>query len=186
MKRDNFFFAISGVAVLAFSATYTPGMIAFRAFGLSEFMQVFTLLFFIALLFERSLEVFVGGWRIQSPAQMRQRIAAIQKEDPEATPKACEERAHAAYSARTKTLAITLSMAFGLFVAAVGVRALEFFAEPEMLAGLTAIQATAFRLIDIVLTGGLIAGGAEAIHKITKVFSDFMDSSSSRARSAPA
>lgn len=186
MKRDHLFFAVSGVAALAFAATYTPGMISFRAFGLNEFMQSFTVLFFVALLFERSLEVFVGGWRIQSAEHLRQRVAAIQERDAKITPEACEKMAKAEYSARTKTLAITLGMGFGLFVAAVGVRALEPFVDAEMLAGLTTIQATTFRLLDIVLTAGLIAGGAEGIHKITKVFSDFMDSTSERTKSKPA
>lgn len=44
------------------------------------------------------------------------------------------------------------------------------------------MQILAFNMVDICLTGGVIAGGSEGIHKLTQVFTDFMESSSQRIR----
>lgn len=39
----------------------------------------------------------------------------------------------------------------------------------------TTTQGIAFRFLDVALTGALIAGGSEGIHKITQVFTTFLE-----------
>jgi hypothetical protein len=58
------------------------------------------------------------------------------------------------------------------------VRTLEMLVDAKVVGDLLVSapnQVAAFRLVDVLLTGGLIGGGSEGVHKITQVFSDFMD-----------
>lgn len=44
------------------------------------------------------------------------------------------------------------------------------------------INSGAFRTIDIVLTGSVLAGGSEAINKIMKVYTTFMQTTADKAK----
>jgi archaellum biogenesis protein FlaJ (TadC family) len=79
------------------------------------------------------------------------------------------------YRAETKEMALLVGFAFGVFVSLAGVRALH---------GLLADSAptgTLFTVADIVVTGAMLAGGSEGIHRMANAFTSFMDSLSSRA-----
>ena len=67
-------------------------------------------------------------------------------------------------------------------VSAVGFRSLQTLVDPASLAALPGVQRFIFGLLDVFLTGGLIAGGSDGIHKIAQVFYDFMDATAERAR----
>jgi len=54
-------------------------------------------------------------------------------------------------------------------------RALELFVDPAVFAALTSAQRTVFRVIDVVLTGAVLGGGADGMHKLVSVFTNFMD-----------
>jgi hypothetical protein len=63
----------------------------------------------------------------------------------------------------------------------VGLRALETLIDPAQNAWSTT-QSAAFHLVDVVLTGGVIAGGSEGIHRIVTVFDNFMNATARRAK----
>jgi len=86
------------------------------------------------------------------------------------------------YRAGTRNLALWLGLVFGLLISAVGLRTLQSLAESESLEALSKWQLNSFRIVDVLLTGGLIAGGSEGIHKITEVYRSFMDRASERAK----
>lgn len=90
-----------------------------------------------------------------------------------------KERQRSAYKSDTRTIALWTSLLFGLLISAIGIRSIEplvviDFSNP--------IQIVIFRCLDGLLTGGLIAGGSEGIHKLIQVFIDFMEATSKQIK----
>lgn len=90
-----------------------------------------------------------------------------------------KERQKTAYKSDTRTIALWTSLLFGLLMSAIGIRSIE----PLVVIDLdNPIQVIIFRCLDALLTGGLIAGGSEGIHKLIKVFIDFMEATSKQIK----
>ncbi|MEH2354234.1 hypothetical protein [Nostoc sp.] len=90
-----------------------------------------------------------------------------------------KERQRTAYKSDTRTIALWTSLLFGLLMSAIGIRSIE----PLVVIDLdNPIQVIIFRCLDALLTGGLIAGGSEGIHKLIKVFIDFMEATSKQIK----
>ncbi len=75
-------------------------------------------------------------------------------------------------------------VALGLALAVLGVRVLEPLVEADVLLLAQPWQAKGFRLYDVLLTGGLIGGGADGIHKLVSVFTTKFDQLSEANRRA--
>lgn len=78
-----------------------------------------------------------------------------------------------------KRFATRLALGLGLAASVVGIRVLSQFVPTDEVTGLTDIpsgvplaQITAFRIFDIIVTGLLLAGGAQGIHNL---LGDFLD-----------
>ena len=82
----------------------------------------------------------------------------------------------------TRCVALLASMVTGVLLASLGLRSLELLVDADMLAALPAWQQTGFSAFDVVVTGALIAGGADGIHKVVATFTGFLDESSRRVR----
>lgn len=170
-------------------------------------VQVFTglmgWLFAVALLVERAVEVVVMVFRDQQADLLDYAEDQATKAVADATQKANglagdnpgkEAAANAVieagknlasiqynkviYRAETKEVALLTGFAFGIFVSLAGVRALH---------GLVAENApvgTLFNVADIVVTGAMLAGGSEGIHRMANAFTSFMDALSARGDQA--
>jgi hypothetical protein len=57
---------------------------------------------------------------------------------------------------------------------------------PDSYGALAVMQKNLFDAGDILITGGLIAGGSDGIHKILQVFLDWADTTSNRIKTPPA
>ena len=66
----------------------------------------------------------------------------------------------------------------GLVISLVGIRTLITLVTPESYAALSVLQKNLFTMVDVLVTGGLIAGGSDGIHKILQTFLDLMDKTS--------
>jgi hypothetical protein len=88
----------------------------------------------------------------------------------------------AQYKAGTRRIAFVAGVLVGLIVSALGVRAIQLFVDPAAFGTLTAWQQRLFNVADVVLTGGAIGGGADGLHKLVSVFTNFMDSSAKLAK----
>lgn len=185
-------------AILTFPVWLAPTPIVFKDFALTDVVQLFTILMLVALLAERALEIFIGTWRSPGATQLElavgdaeQHIARLQKsarpDDAALRPaRAALEKARRAegqYRCTTRLIALWTGLALGFLVSGVGLRALEMLIDPA-LSGWSLSQASAFRLVDCVLTGGVIAGGSEGIHRIASVFDSFMTAAAKRAKAA--
>lgn len=75
------------------------------------------------------------------------------------------------YRDETKTVVSRLSLAAGILVSLAGVRILQSFADVSLLGK----QLSLFNTIDVLLTGGLLAGGSEGVYRLTKVYENVTD-----------
>lgn len=185
--------------ILSFPAWLAPQHLEFRDLDTTAIMQVLAILFMIALLAERALEIFVGTWRSPRATQLDLSVSTLEEKiaklenlaKPDqaalaATRAGLDEakRQERQYRCVTRQIVLWVGLGLGLLVSAVGCRALEVLVDPSVRQWSSA-QVTAFRLVDVVLTGGVIAGGSEGIHRIATVFDNFMGATAKRAKATP-
>jgi hypothetical protein len=182
--------------ILSFPVWLAPDHLEFRELNVAHIMQVLAILFMVALLAERALEIFVGTWRSPGATQLElavsmlgdeiARLEKLAEPDPAALAAARAgledaRRQERQYRCITRQVVLWVGLGVGLLVSAVGCRALEVLVDPS-LQGWSAAQGNAFRLVDVMLTGGVIAGGSEGIHRIATVFDNFMSATAKRAK----
>ncbi len=168
------------------TSVYTQGLIKFWPFSASEFVQRMTALVLISAFIERALEVFVTAWRGPDVAIRDHQIKVLRKEVEERKDvkedlaKLLEEKER--YKSRMQRIAFAGSVALGLIISAVGVRALGLFVDPTAFSALSKTQRASFNMVDVLLTGAVLGGGSDALHKFVIVFTNFMDSTAKRAK----
>lgn len=179
------------LAFLSLPLWLTPNSISFAEFVVQDIVRLLTSILFIALLLERFLEVFISTWREPDANRLEQDADSLEKkisvlgdkngedaqEDLEELLSQLEKtkKESTEYKSGTKQRALRAAFVLGILISAVGVRALQEIMDPESLKNLSTNQAFAFLLIDVLMTGGLIAGGSEGIHRIVNVFTNFAD-----------
>lgn len=193
MKKFNSLIWALVVLMLSLPIYLTRDTLAFKSFGAEEIMRLLGSLFLISLLLERASEVFVTTWRRPSRAGLDLKIHNLESkisklnllEDNQKLSLRIDEleavkKEQTEYMSDTQRIAVGITLAFGLLISAVGIRSLHIFVDaPNITEG---FQAVVFRLIDVFLTGGLIAGGSKGIHKLSQVFGNFMDTTAKRAK----
>ena len=182
--------------ILSFPVWLAPDHLEFRELNVTHSTQVLAIRCMVALLAERALEIFVGTWR--SPGATQLELAVSILEDEIARLEKLPEPDHAALAAAragledarrqerqyrcvTRQTGLWVGLGVGLLDSAVGCRAREVLVDPS-LQDWSAAQGNAFRLVDVMLTGGVIAGGSEGIHRIATVFDNFMSATAKRAK----
>lgn len=175
--------AIGGIALTAWTK---PDLIRFWPFSVAEAVQIFTPLVLIALFIERALEVLLTPWRGKGSEEIgkqtkstRERLSHGQASFDDVH---SLEQQHTQYKADTQRIAFLAALALGIVVSALGVRGLEPFLDPAAFKELSSNQRTWFTLLDVLLTGALLGGGAEGIHKVVSVFTNFMDTAAKKAK----
>ena len=77
----------------------------------------------------------------------------------------------AKYRDETKTVVSRLSLLAGIVISLAGVRILQSFTDISLVGK----QLSLFNTIDVLLTGGLLAGGSEGVYRLTKVYENVTD-----------
>ena len=182
-------------AILSVPVWLAPSHFVFKEFDAADILQLLTVLFLVALLAERALEIFVGTWRSPGATQLELTVHGLEEEVGRLQQSAASEprvlaearaalekakRQERQYRCVTRQIVLWVGLGLGLLVSAVGCRALEVLVDPSL--SWSPAQASAFRLVDVVLTGGVIAGGSEGIHRIATVFDNFMNATAKRAK----
>jgi hypothetical protein len=167
----------------------TPGSLTVKAFGPADVSRLLAFPLLVALFLERALEVFVNTWRDPQAEKLDLEVKDAQAKLAAASTAATisavktATQAQIDYRSDTRRIALWSALVMGLVVSAVGVRTLQTLVDTASLQSLGTYQRDAFLLLDVFLTGGLIAGGSEGIHKLTQVYSDFMDATSQKVKS---
>ena len=94
------------------------------------------------------------------------------------------EQERAAYRTRTRSWAMWSGLLGGVLLSVAGLRTLQNLADPGSFAAIPEQQQHLLRVMDVFLTGGLIAGGSEGIHQITQVFKNYLGTSAANAKRA--
>lgn len=161
------------LVTLALAAWLQPHGVSFAGFELSMAFGVLTLLFVIAVFLERALDVLLTLWRGPQSQVLQRELSHLKEDDAEnVTAIRAAEKAISDYKTDTRGLAMKLGYVLGFIVALVGIRCLEPLVAADVLAGLSGLQQGAFRVVDVLITGGLLAGGSDGIHKITELLRD--------------
>jgi len=154
-------------------------------------------IFVIALFLERALEVFVSTWREMQCFPLNDKLKELKKQLSDEKAKAfhdgqpkllesltneidetqCEIKI---FKAKTKRFSFLIGLCGGLIISMVGVRVLRPLTSMD--ADPTGLQGSLFNFVDIILTGALIGGGSDGVHKLMSVITDFLDSSRERIK----
>jgi hypothetical protein len=140
-----------------------------------EIIDLVSVLLVIAVFLERSLEVFIITWRSSGAERLDIEIEFTKRDNPEELNKKMYQRV--VYRSNTTRYALWTGLAAGILISTTSIRVLQPFLDPGQLSG---FHLFAFHFVDVMLTGGLIAGGSDAIHKIAKIYTNFMDASAKR------
>lgn len=159
------------LAATTLAMVFEPERIRFRAMTAGEFLELMAPLFLVALIIERTLEVFLTAWRAEKADELE--FSARDKS-------AEGQRALIAYKGVTRRIAFLCGFTLGAVAAAVGMRILEMLVDPAAFTTLGTSQKCLFRGLDIVLSGALLGGGSDGLHKLISVFTDFLDKTRGR------
>lgn len=173
-KWKRYYFALLAilfiVAILTASRTQ---QYVFNPITTESVIALLTPLFLIALFVERAQEVFITSWRGFGMTGINEEVRKARKAPNQAgLTEALAKRA--LYKAKTARIAFLAGLSVGILVSIAGVRVLFPLVSWDM--EVVGSQGTLFNILDIVLTGGLIGGGSEGIHRVMSLILDFVDS----------
>ena len=159
-----------------------------KDFAPSAVGQLLATFFVLALFVERTLEVFITAWRGEETVKRESEVAAVQAAlvpdpaNPALEAMKAEMKAKSdwliEYKCETQAIALRCGLVLGILVAAVAVRAFPTFVELPASANPTvwvARQSVTLKVLDTLISGGIIGGGSEAIHKMMNVITGFFD-----------
>lgn len=127
--------------------------------------QVLTVLFLISTFLERALEVYMITFR--EPGEYKYSAISAPSGIKPSEPQTLDE-----YKNETSKIALLSALTTGIVISMIGIRGIEPFI---YLQETNSWQSSLFRIVDIALTGGVIAGGSDFIHTMLQVFTTFFD-----------
>lgn len=193
MDRESLFkfarYAVSVVLVCGLLYVLLPmDPLAFQPTIVKVVLQQLTILLLMALFLERVLEVYklsylspekdrLAAW-VKQCQLMLESLSGTEDSDRIQTAQQAlfnAENSLQGYKSAMRRNLLQTAVAFGLLIGLVGVRSLESaFYIPTPESTLDFFRCYLFRLLDLILTAGLIAGGSEGIHGIIKQVSGLL------------
>jgi hypothetical protein len=188
----------AGVALLVIvGLIWLPGSFDLSEFKTLDLAPLLGLMLFLALIAERALEVLLTTWRApkadakdRAINMKREQIKNLKTQSPldqnaidnaeTEMNKLVDDREKDRM--KTRNIALGLGLLLGILISAAGFRALH-----ELVANVPTegtAQSYAFNFVDIILTGCLIAGGSDGIHKISELYTSVMNLNTKKAREA--
>ena len=179
------------LVVLVLTIVLNFETIPFKDEFLSNIGNLLALLFFASLLLERAMDVLLTITRAPKSEQLDELInnfkyvlqhKAIPPEKEAETSRQLADIQEEKRNWRngTRTISMWMGLVLGVIIAAVGIRTLGSIIDMGAITNKT--QYSAFVLVDVLLTGGLLAGGSDGIHKIAELYRNFFESRSAQER----
>ena len=134
------------------------------------------ILYIVALIVERSLEVIIKAWRQADKSHYKERVRLAEDDSRAEAQKELEK-----YRTGTQKRALIVGLILGIFLSVSGIRFLGAIFYFSDVSGWS-FQQGMFQFIDIILTAGLIAGGSATIHELMALIDDFLKSSRKRTK----
>ena len=194
-KYRRILWALLVAGIISIGWFAKPATLKFSGDILKDLPTMFGYLVLISLFVERAIEVFLSAWRSGGADKLDREIAGKKKQiseiveaagglprDPSPEFTKLEElngeldsldAERTRYRADSRFVSQWLGLGIGVLVALVGVRVLGNIVD---VASVTDGQVGLFYIVDILLTGAVLAGGSEAINKIMKLYNGFMTS----------
>ena len=171
---QRYWITLSFVVVIAGLSVLLPTQsVGLKSDAMIVLPTLFTTILLICLFVERAIEVFLSALRSGGADQIDANIARLQQavgdEAAAALSDAFLERGQ--YRTHSRLIAQQMGLCFGLLIALVGFRILENLA----VAAPGHWQGKVFVLVDVILTGSVLAGGSDAVNKLTKAYSRLMN-----------
>jgi hypothetical protein len=149
-------------------------------------ISILTPLVLYSLFIERAVEVFLTVWRGKESDALA--LAVKQEGQKISTLKNADRGSYnllqhklAEYKATTRDVAFASCFILGILISLAGVRALALFVDPSSLDDLSSFQSAWFTVLDIIITGALIGGGSDGMHKLVSMIIAMFDSTKARA-----
>jgi hypothetical protein len=178
MKKDrpwkSYLFGLAIAAATLLAARYFVAL-GLRPSGEASVGQLFATLLVVAFVVERALEVFLTNLRAPRSEALREQILTLEAKigsNPTPDLLATLEEAKTKLTTRkqcTRTLAMVLGLVSGIAISACGFRVLEPLVNTAAARDHTG-QLLAFRMLDVLFSGGVIAGGSDGIHKLAEAY----------------
>ncbi len=198
-KYSRFWGVLLLFVVLSGAFYLNPSSLEFQEGGVKNLPVIFGYLVLIALFVERAIEVFLSAWRSAGADELDREIKIrsndiseflkLHVDSQEAAGKdeyralneklVSAETIRAQYRSDSRFISQWFGLGIGVVIAFVGVRVLDSVVDATSLSG---IQESIFMLVDITLTGAVIAGGSESVNKIMKLYNNFMESTARRTK----
>ncbi len=161
-------------------------LVPFAAFSAADFVQLMMPLLLLSLFIERSTEVFLTAARSEGAALIATEIKRLRELQKNEAPQAMsqlttKQEEEVTYKAKTQRIAFLINFLLGTIVSALGVRAISMFVDPAALNGLPTLHARLFAAFDVMVTGTLLGGGADGLHKLVTLFTTWMDTAKASA-----
>ena len=172
---QRYIFTLAFIIVVIGVSVLLPAQgLSLRADTLTALPALFVTILLICLFVERAIEVFLSALRGGGADRLDLEVEQLQSVQ---TPtqdqvNALNDRmvARSEYRSHSRLIAQQMGLCFGLFIALVGFRILA-----NLVGDLpSGWQARAFLLLDILLTGSVLAGGSDAVNKLTKAYGTIM------------
>jgi len=144
--------------------------VSFPEFPKENVIGLLTGLIVIALFIERAVEVLLAPLRHTTCAKIEKKLTKERDALPRDTASELSDTECQLldFKGQTRRLASIMGLALGMAISASGVRGLASLLDAKECCLL-------FKALDVLLTGALLAGGADGLHKIVTVFTSFMD-----------
>ena len=186
------------VVVLVFLVLVAIGSPPLEALSLAgdaprKVWQALTALLLVTLTFERALEVYVAAFREDREVPLQRevddwqaKVDALAKDTSLQPGDKAQRTADLAqvgaqprqrleaFKNETRQITMGMSLVGGIVVSAAGFRVLA--AAPP-----SGFQGAAFGVLDVIVTGGLIAGGSKGLHVLTQAVGDVLEETSKRS-----
>jgi hypothetical protein len=181
MNKSNLLIVMVALLAAVGGYLWAPQPIRFRQFSAAEFVQQLTPLLLVALLIERSLEVFLTTWRGGAAAKLQRgvdRATALAVTAPADASKLADvhnaQDVSSGYKADTQQIAMPAALILGILISTLGIRSLGNLVDPNIFAS-HPTQHAWFTVADVLLTGSLVGGGSDVVHSFMTALTNFMN-----------
>lgn len=171
-NRDSFLLAVSvvvSIIVVGFAGVWIGGGFTFDANGTTNLLQRLQQMALLTIVIERVVEVYLGVSQQNGP----------DRHDPDEDQSAPDAKRPASVAA----------LVLGILIAIAGVRILDTLGTVNFSGSGQWLATAIWQGVDIVLSGGLLAGGSFLIHEVMELISGSIkrvDPSSQRSATKPA